>query len=634
MNEQEALLSSHLRAYRRRIKVLLAGRMLIRGVIAAALLGLLLILTDLFIDRWYVTLPILLGLLVLGALAGALVGFLRPLDDLSVAMAVDRRLELKDRSSTALALTTDVRSLPEFRELVIGDALAHLAGHRPQEVFTARFNREHKIALGLCAALLVAFFLPSLPFWYTQTTQADRANMVQAGKVLQQQAKKIERDPAVRNNKKLVRLARHMRKLGKELEKNRLPKKEALKRINKLNQEAAKAQQELAKNMFQVSAEDLKSAADAFQRALDARSKAEKDAAKRAREKLAKGARPEQLSKEEREALEREQQLQQIVQQLQNGQLDEATESLRQFGQHLAQASNLSEQQRSALASAMNQMASATRGSQEISQKFQQAAKGLKQNTAAGQQQAASALQSMPTVVASRVAANEMSNSVNAAKQQLASMSSGQFSNSGNMNGNNGSSGMMGNNSMNSNGMNNNGMNGNNGTNNNGTNNNGMNGNSGNNGMNNNNGNNGNTSSNCNGANCRAGTCNGGTCGRTGANAGRTGGGNNPSGTRGGGGGRGGGGLRANNTGSDFVHGRNTMNPTGMNSSNRSVTIDTNLRGAPGDNAQPSSVPYYDVYNEYRNRAETAITNEQVPVSERRRVKDYFTALDPNAENP
>ena len=564
MTEQEELLATHLRGYRRRIKVLLAERMLCRGIIIAGVVALLVILLDL-LTFWYVTLPMLGALMLLGAVAGALIGYFRPLSDLTVAMAVDQRLGLKDRSSTALALTTDARSHPEFRALVVADALTHLAGRRPQDVFTSRFTREHRIALGMWGAVLLASFLPLLPFWYSPETRTDMANMQQAGKLLQAQAKKIQHDPALRNDKRLMRLAKHMQKLGKELEKNRLPKKEALKRINKLSEEAAKAQKELEKKMFSVSPRDLRTAADAFQRALDARPQEEKDAAERARQKLAKGARREQLSREEREALEREEQLRQIAQQLQNGQLDEATESLRQFGQQL-NSSNLSTQQRSALAEAMSRMANATRSSKEISQRFQQAAKGLRQNSSAGLQQAAQTLQGMPTVIASRVAAGEMRESVGSAKQQIASMQRAMTGNCAQ----------------------------------------------------------GNTRSPQNGNQPGMGNQPG---------DGNQPGGNADSNARGGGGGKGGGGVMPNsNPPNDPLIGNRTLNPEGpIDPNKRSITIDANLRGGPNDRGQQSSVPYYNVYNEYRNRAEFAVTSEKVPVSERRRVKDYFTALDPNA---
>ncbi len=50
------------------------------------------------------------------------------------------------------------------------------------------------------------------------------------------------------------------------------------------------------------------------------------------------------------------------------------------------------------------------------------------------------------------------------------------------------------------------------------------------------------------------------------------------------------------------------------------------VEGAPDPNAT-SNVPYYDIYPEYRKAAEKALSREDIPVSERKRVRDYFDAL-------
>jgi hypothetical protein len=245
MREQEEVLGSQIGAFRRRIKGLLAERMLCRGLMAAGIAALLLILVDLF-TVWYVTVPILAVVFLLGALAGLLYGYMRPLDDLAVAITVDQRLGLQERASTALALSTDDNSHPGFRELVTNDAMMHLAGHKPEVVFPNKFTREHKYALGIWGAVIVAFVLPMLPFWYSPAVRVDRANMQEAGTRLKAVAREFKQDPAAQRDKELAKLAQHMKQLGIELQRNRLPKKEALKRINKLNEEIQKAQQSIA----------------------------------------------------------------------------------------------------------------------------------------------------------------------------------------------------------------------------------------------------------------------------------------------------------------------------------------------------------------------------------------------------
>ncbi len=54
------------------------------------------------------------------------------------------------------------------------------------------------------------------------------------------------------------------------------------------------------------------------------------------------------------------------------------------------------------------------------------------------------------------------------------------------------------------------------------------------------------------------------------------------------------------------------------------------MRGGP-ISPSTSTVPYYEVYPEYRKQAERALDQEQVSPEDRQRVKAYFDALDPAA---
>ena len=59
-----------------------------------------------------------------------------------------------------------------------------------------------------------------------------------------------------------------------------------------------------------------------------------------------------------------------------------------------------------------------------------------------------------------------------------------------------------------------------------------------------------------------------------------------------------------------------------------SLMIPGRIRGGSGGKGS-SAVPYYQVYTDYRKRAEHALDREQVPPEDRQRVKQYFDALDP-----
>jgi hypothetical protein len=70
--------------------------------------------------------------------------------------------------------------------------------------------------------------------------------------------------------------------------------------------------------------------------------------------------------------------------------------------------------------------------------------------------------------------------------------------------------------------------------------------------------------------------------------------------------------------------------PTHENSDTdpRKAAYSVDVKGAPGQTDR-TNVPYYEVYPSYRDSAESAINSDQVPASERPRVKEYFNKLNP-----
>jgi hypothetical protein len=55
-------------------------------------------------------------------------------------------------------------------------------------------------------------------------------------------------------------------------------------------------------------------------------------------------------------------------------------------------------------------------------------------------------------------------------------------------------------------------------------------------------------------------------------------------------------------------------------------SVAVEIKGAP-DKADPSSVPYFEVYSDYRKSAEKAMTREDIPPAYRKRVRDYYDSL-------
>ena len=569
MNEHDAQLSSLLRAFRRRIRALLMLRMGCWGAVAAGMLALALVIVD-HATAWYITTEQLAMLLALGALTGIIVALRRPLPDLAVAVTVERRCNLKERASTAVALTgTDSRDA-EFHDLIAADAVRHMAAQSPRELFPITMARHQKMALLVWGCVVVLFLLPSIPWLQSPQVRAERLAMQSAGKALKQEAKAIKQRPELDESKVAQQVARNMQKLGVELEKNRIPKREALVRLNKLDEEMAKAEQQIAREQAQRTEDGMQKAANAFKEAQKNRTPAERAASNRARQKMANGVLQDKLTQEERNALSREQQMESVARALESGDLQMAGKQLRNLGQTLA-SQKLSEAERKQLAEALKQLSAATKNNQstqEMSKATEQAAREMQKNTQQGQKSACEKMAGIPCPAgrpsASSPGMRSAQRNVSSTRQNMACNRSG----------------------------------------------------------------------NC--TKCGSSQCNGSCSG----NGNKPGGGNRMSANRQGGSRPGGGSDSSEGGGGAGYLGKRTNERPGatynqhyeqtqMDLQRPAYSVD--VRGEP-DQANRTNVPYYEVYPAYQRQAESAVDNEQIPPSERQRVKDYFTALDPAAQ--
>ncbi len=550
MAEQDERFAAQVRAFHRRVIRLVIERTICWAIAVAGALAVLLVTIDL-LSEWYIT-PIELGALALiGALTGAIYTRMHRVSALAVAITVDKRLQLKERMSSALALANDIRVDPEFSELITADASTLLTTHRPSDVFPWKFGRHHQAMLAVWVVAVGLFLLPALPWWYTAQETAARQSLHDTGIVLQQQAEHLHKNPAAQKNEIARRVALNMRRLGVEMEKNRISKREALKRLNKLLPQLEKAEEAIARERERQTAEGMKAAADAVNSALEARSAAEKQAAARAREKLSAGVSRNQLSAEERQALEREALLQKLTEQMTNNDMTGAKESLRKLARQLQQQP-LSPQERQRLSKALKQMSNAAKNSPDTAGKLKRAADALGKNSQSGQQQAGDELADLPPGKESDLGA--MKELVESTRQQIAANQSGDG--------------------------------------------------------------NGNTPGS-NGANPGGGN---GTKPTSGHDVGPHGGAPNTGGTS-----KPGPALPYRAGGEAY----DTHAPKNKDKSGTAGFIE--VRGEPGK-VNHTTVPYYEVYQEYRTRAETAVDARAVPPSEQRRVKDYFNALDPSSE--
>ncbi|MHB9024513.1 MAG: 6TM ABC transporter family protein [Armatimonadota bacterium] len=428
MTEPDARFQAIFQPFRRRIQRLLVERGICWGLTAAGLLASLLLLIGLF-TSWDITPLGLLLLLLLGAAGGGVAAQFRRRSDLAFALTLERRADLKERVSTAIVLQDDAASDPEFRALVTEDALAHLESLTPKTLFPRTLARSQKTALLAWGIVLLLFVLPTFDWLYPRPVREQRLALREAGKVLQKQAKDLQERPETRNSDVARQVARNMKKLGIDLQKNRISPRRALMKMHKLEEQARKASRDLADAQAKRDNAATKQAADQARKALANRSAAEKAAAERAREKLAESGDRKQLTPEERNALSREERLSSLAEHLEAGDLGAAAEDLNQLGEDLESA-ELSEAERAQLAENLEQLSEALQNSsgKQLSAAMKKAAGELQKGTPEGHQQAAAALQDVGDPSETPSAAQQMAaaqGQVSQARQCLAGKCSG-----------------------------------------------------------------------------------------------------------------------------------------------------------------------------------------------------------------
>lgn len=231
-----------LKRIRQRIRLLLIEKHALMLGAAGAGLGVVLLL----LSRWNYSLgepPVLIGAVLAGLLAGVVWGTLRRLTPFAAARAAERRLELKERLSSAVALSS---SDDEMVQALVEDAGGHIAGIRPKDVFPHRFTREMGAFAIAVVVLLGLFYIPQIPTLQSPTRREEVKVMKEEGRKLRKLAKESIKHVSPQNEEIIKRVALNMEKLGKKLEAGRMNRKQAMVAIKKLSKEVQKAQDQIA----------------------------------------------------------------------------------------------------------------------------------------------------------------------------------------------------------------------------------------------------------------------------------------------------------------------------------------------------------------------------------------------------
>ncbi|MHB0911834.1 MAG: hypothetical protein ACYC2Y_00125 [Armatimonadota bacterium] len=291
-------LDTQVRRLRRRVRLLLAERYALLGGSAGAVVASVMVLLS---PRFAGLLDyrLWIGTALAGLVAGASFGLLTKLSDLTVAISADKRIGMKERISTAVALESRT-DRSDVEETLIRDAGRHIETFRSTEVFRHRFGRMH-IALACSLALLMGIvFLPRTGIFLSKTRQQEIAAMKQQGKKMVKVAKDMKKlDP---RDEELRKLAARMEQLGKKMQTGRMEKKQAMLKTRRLGEQIAAKQDKLARmnKPMEKAQSEMRKASDRIARSMAEKiAQAEKITPEAAMKKLPSDAKLAELARKD-----------------------------------------------------------------------------------------------------------------------------------------------------------------------------------------------------------------------------------------------------------------------------------------------------------------------------------------------
>jgi hypothetical protein len=238
-----------LRPYRRRVRILLMWRYGAMAGVAGAFVATLLSLLD---WRGVLTVyPWQLGAcIVAGVLMGALYGLLLRVSDAAVAQLIDRRAGLKDRLQTAMEHTDGAHL---FDLPLIEDAQNALQNADPKRIFRPQFGKWQKLFVGAVALTLFVQFLPQILAIALPERREEQKEIKQAAKEIEEVAKPILEEAKKPDADELTkRIAQNVELYNKRAREAKMNKQEALLRYNEILDEARKLEQQTQKRLEQA----------------------------------------------------------------------------------------------------------------------------------------------------------------------------------------------------------------------------------------------------------------------------------------------------------------------------------------------------------------------------------------------
>ncbi|HLK55164.1 MAG TPA: hypothetical protein VKU00_01285, partial [Chthonomonadaceae bacterium] len=219
------------------------------------------------------------GILAAALLVAVILAFMRRLTELEVAKLTERRADLKERLSSAVEFQKQgIAPETPFYGEQLSDALHHAAGVNVRALYPVRIRWELPVGILVTLALFLAFYLPTLPMFWSKQKQQEMAEVKKRGMEIVLLAKDTAKNADQQKLDETKKAAQEARKIGEAMEKGQLNKKEALVALQKLDKKMEEAQKRLAGPPAKKSLEE---AQKDFQKAMDKMQQQRDEAAKR-----------------------------------------------------------------------------------------------------------------------------------------------------------------------------------------------------------------------------------------------------------------------------------------------------------------------------------------------------------------
>ncbi|MFM9874329.1 MAG: hypothetical protein ACKVQS_12795 [Fimbriimonadaceae bacterium] len=258
------LLQQQLKRFGRRVRLVRMWRGAWIGLLGGAALAVALVAADYLL---LINFPPMAGLILAGAslVGGGLIGFFLRVSELSVAQSVDRRAGLEDRTASAWHKAES----GEFFASELGvDAEKHLGEVQPRRLYPIRFGAQQMSACAALAVLVTAVYVVDNDLLLTPGQKEAKAELKEATAQVERVVRELEVGEGAADKAAEKKLASELRKFGKELERGRLDREEAMQKAQKLAEDAKKlSEQRLEKAQTQMEQFQAKGMQEKFEEA-------------------------------------------------------------------------------------------------------------------------------------------------------------------------------------------------------------------------------------------------------------------------------------------------------------------------------------------------------------------------------